>query len=64
MKASTIAQIILQSTFVILLILKLQHLIDWPWIWVLSPIWIPYAVLIVLWLIVLIMELFTKIVDK
>lgn len=26
------------------LILKLTGVIDWPWIWVLSPFWIPVAV--------------------
>jgi hypothetical protein len=27
----------------ILVILKLTGVIDWPWVWVTSPIWIPIA---------------------
>lgn len=27
--------------------LKLGNVIDWSWIWVLSPIWIPYAMIII-----------------
>jgi len=25
---------------IVFIVLKLTHYIDWPWIWVLSPIWI------------------------
>ena len=32
--------------FLIFLILKLTHVIDWKWIWVASPFWIPFAVAI------------------
>lgn len=28
----------------IFLILKLTHVIDWAWIWIFSPIWIPLAI--------------------
>ena len=24
-------------------VLKLTHFIDWPWLWVLSPFWIPFV---------------------
>lgn len=34
--------------------LKLTHHIEWPWYWVLSPLWIPCALCIVVGLIVLI----------
>ena len=26
--------------------LKLTNYIDWPWLWVLSPIWIPIAIVL------------------
>ncbi len=29
--------------FIVFLILKLTGVIDWRWIWVLSPIWLPIA---------------------
>jgi len=32
--------------FLIFLILKLTHTIDWSWWWVFSPLWIPIAMVI------------------
>lgn len=29
-------------------VLKLCHVIDWSWLWILSPIWIPIALLLVI----------------
>lgn len=29
--------------FIVFLILKLAEVIDWPWLWVLSPLWIPFS---------------------
>ena len=29
--------------FVVFLVLKLTHVIDWKWLWVASPIWLPIA---------------------
>jgi len=37
--------------FIIFLILKLTHTISWSWWWVTSPVWIPIAVLIALFII-------------
>jgi hypothetical protein len=37
--------------------LKLGNIIDWPWVWVLSPIWIPVALLLVVALISVIIVL-------
>ena len=34
--------------------LKLLGKIDWPWIWVLSPFWIPIGVVIIVLLIILV----------
>lgn len=36
------------STLLVLLFiaLKLTHYIDWSWLWVLSPFWIPFAIFI------------------
>ena len=33
---------------VVFIILKLTKLIDWPWIWVLSPMWITAAVILLI----------------
>lgn len=29
------------TVFIVFLILKLTHLIDWSWWWITSPLWIP-----------------------
>ena len=28
------------------IVLKVTHLIDWPWVWVLAPIWIPTGIVL------------------
>lgn len=33
---------------IVFVVLKLTNLIDWSWIWVLSPVWIPIVILIIL----------------
>jgi hypothetical protein len=30
--------------FCIFLVLKLTHVIDWSWLWVTAPLWIPLAI--------------------
>lgn len=34
------------TLFVVFLVLKLTGNIDWSWVWVLSPLWIGFAILI------------------
>lgn len=48
---------LLTITFIIL---KLCKVIDWSWVWVLSPIWISLALLIVITLIVAIIMLYKR----
>lgn len=45
--------------FFIFLILKLCHVIDWSWWWVIAPIWI-YIALIVLIFVIIFMVFFIK----
>jgi hypothetical protein len=33
--------------FVVFLTLKLSNVIDWSWWWVTSPLWLPFAVVLV-----------------
>ena len=35
-----------QLLTVIFITLKLCNVIDWPWIWVLSPLWIPFVIIV------------------
>lgn len=37
--------------FLVFLVLKLTHVINWSWWWVFAPFWIPLAVVIVILLI-------------
>jgi len=39
------------------IVLKLTCCIDWPWLWVLSPLWIPIAVTLLVMGVVIIVEL-------
>lgn len=36
---------------VVFIVLKLCHVIDWPWIWVLAPLWITIAVVAIIMII-------------
>lgn len=40
------------------IVLKLCHVIEWSWWWVLSPIWIPFAVVVGLGIILMILVVF------
>jgi len=49
MKKETSSGGIFTTLLLILFIaLKLCHIIDWSWVWVLSPFWIPFAIAIAL----------------
>ena len=34
---------------IIFIILKLTHLVDWSWFWVLSPLWVSFAAIIIIY---------------
>ena len=42
--------------FLIFLVLKLCNVIDWSWWWVLAPIWIPIALVVILLILKFIVE--------
>jgi hypothetical protein len=41
-------------------ILKLTGIIHWSWVWVLSPVWIPFSLMCVLVIFVLIIQSFER----
>lgn len=43
---------------IVFIVLKLLDVISWSWWWVLSPLWIPIALGIVIWLITCIIAIF------
>lgn len=44
-KSQFIVGIALLLLQVLLLLMKLTHAISWPWLWILSPSWIPQIVI-------------------
>ena len=50
-------------TFVVFLILKLTDKINWSWIWVTSPLWIPLGLGVALFLIGVIITLIVNLMD-
>ncbi|MCA2275474.1 hypothetical protein JF780_05645 [Mycobacterium intracellulare] len=34
--------------FVVFLVLKLTHVIDWSWWWIAAPLWIPATIIVVI----------------
>lgn len=48
---------------IVFITLKLCGVINWEWLWVLSPIWIPLALLLLLGVVYLVMILVEKIVE-
>ena len=45
MKVENLDHWFLGVLFLILMTLKLTHVIDWSWLWVTAPLWIPFALL-------------------
>lgn len=44
-------------------VLKLCHVIAWPWLWVLAPFWIPFAIVIVVLAVFLVAVAFNAIAN-
>lgn len=40
------------ALFLVFLILKLTHVIDWSWWWITAPLWIPVALSIIILVII------------
>lgn len=45
---------------VVFIVLKLCKVIDWSWWWVLSPLWIPFAIVIFIFIIIGLFQAFNK----
>jgi len=43
---------------IVFIVLKLTHYIDWSWWWVLSPLFIPFAIVLIIALFVVILKMF------
>lgn len=48
--------------FVVFLILKLTGVIAWSWLWVTAPLWLPLAVTLGIFLIILLIGLFAAVI--
>lgn len=49
---------------IVFITLKLIGMIDWSWLWVLSPVWIPFALVFLILLIQLTIAAFGSVNDK
>lgn len=54
----------LEALLLVFIILKLCQIINWSWWWVLSPMWIPLALWLILLIITIIAELLYKLKHK
>lgn len=45
---------------VVFIVLKLCKVIDWSWWWVFSPFWIPFAIVIFIFIIIGLFQAFNK----
>lgn len=52
------------NLFMIFLVLKLTNLINWSWIWVAAPLWIPLAIVAIIVIIILICVGILKLIEK
>jgi len=41
--------------FIVFLVLKLTKIIDWSWLWVFAPLWIPWGLVFIVFIIAIIM---------
>lgn len=48
----------------IFITLKLLGKIDWSWVWVLSPIWIPFVLVVIIFVIVCLVNLVWNLIDN
>jgi hypothetical protein len=53
---STITEVLL----IVFIVLKLTGLINWSWLWVLAPFWIPLALVALFGLVILLIAIFKK----
>lgn len=46
---------------IVFIVLKLTHVIEWSWLWVLSPIWIPIAIVLFIILVIAVIKIIVNI---
>ena len=54
----------LELLFLLFLGLKLANLIDWNWIWVFAPIWVPFALAVAIFGIAFLYLAVSNLIDK
>ncbi len=64
MKDSTTSQVFFYGLAILFIGLKLGHVIDWPWYWVLSPLWGPLAAIVLVVGIIILVGAVIKAVKK
>lgn len=54
----------LELLTIVFIVLKLTHKIEWSWIWVLAPTWIPIALLAVIFAVCIIVPVIMILIKK
>ena len=44
---------------IVFIVLKLTHVINWSWVWVLSPIWITTGIVLIIILALILLKIFS-----
>lgn len=47
------------TLFIVFFVLKVLNLLDWSWVWIFAPLWVPVALVILLLIIALIVAAFS-----
>ena len=58
---STVGMSFSGTLTLIFVVLKLLHVIDWSWLWVLSPLWISWIIGIVIILMIVIIAIIARV---
>lgn len=51
------------AVFILFLVLKLTEVIDWSWRWITSPLWVPLALIVGFYLIIVILVIIMDILN-
>ena len=60
----TIGPTFLELLTAVFIVLKLTHKIEWSWVWVLAPTWIPIALFVLVLAICVVIPIIAKIVKS
>lgn len=63
-KPAVITILLITVSQFILFLLKVTRVINWSWVWVLAPLWIPYAIVLVFGVVLILYLLICNIKER